>query len=76
MTPYHDQLLATGWTSKDGRLYRRGSVSLVVYWDEWTTAIAGLGSVTEKTPDAALAALRKHLHDRIAEAQQALEDLE
>jgi hypothetical protein len=71
---HHEALLATGWTTTDGRLYRRGAAAVYVYGD-WSTAVTGADSATGPTPDAALAALRQRLHARINEAQRVLEDL-
>jgi hypothetical protein len=82
MTPHHDHLLSAGWTTEDNRLYRRGAVVLVACGgarDWWAsvqhtcpTATAGASG---PTPNAALAVLRQRLHDAIAGAQRALEDL-
>jgi hypothetical protein len=80
MTPHHDHLLATGWTTHDGVLYRRGGAVLVGHLAAWhagwiDTHGDATASASAATPDAALAALRQRLHDAIAGAQRALEDL-
>jgi hypothetical protein len=75
MTPYHDTLLATGWTTHDGRLYRRKGFELAYVDAAWRAKCAIHNTHRCPTPDAALAALRERLQDRIAEAQRALEDL-
>ena len=75
MTPHHDQLLSAGWTTEDARLYRRGAVVLVCTDSQWVAGCGAAISGIQPTPDAALATLRQRLHDRIAEARRALEDL-
>jgi hypothetical protein len=82
VTPHHNHLLATGWTTDDDRLYRRGAVVLVACGGarDWWASVQHRCSVATAgasgpTPDAAIAALRQRLQDRIAETQQAMEQL-